>query len=173
MSVIAIAIRISFEYPRGVAGEIRRSPAWVLVWFMFSITSLFLLARLAGCSSISPYLRAKPIGGCRRLGFVCDVRRGGLVALLILRLTRKADGVPHRDVRDRVSRNRTRRNARAHLTLVKEDLPQWRTLYRCPAIGRYWRESWPHSELHGDGFPELDQITAADALSELGVAYVA
>lgn len=44
------------------------------------------------------------------------------------------------------------------LTEVSVNAREWKTLYRCAACGTYWLETYPHSEYHGGGLPELDKI---------------
>jgi len=59
--------------------------------------------------------------------------------------------------------------ARSHLAEIKTDQINWKTLYKCPTTGKYWREYFPFPEAHGGGPPEFVQISAAQALDEFGV----
>ncbi len=46
------------------------------------------------------------------------------------------------------------------------DSPQsgaWETLYRDPDDGRYWERTYPQSEMHGGGPPQLKSIAAGEA----------
>ena len=44
------------------------------------------------------------------------------------------------------------------LTEITVDAREWKILYRCPACGTSWIKTYPHSEYHGGGPPELDRI---------------
>lgn len=52
-----------------------------------------------------------------------------------------------------------------HLTLIgsNEDSGGWDTLYRDPDDGRYWERTYPRSELHGGGPPQLRCLTLDEA----------
>jgi len=56
--------------------------------------------------------------------------------------------------------------AQKHLKMITIDSENWVTLFRCPQTGRFWKESYPHSGMHGGGPPELVQISAAVAKEE-------
>jgi len=46
------------------------------------------------------------------------------------------------------------------------DSPQsgaWQTLYRAPDDGRYWERTYPQSEMHGGGPPQLKCLTTQEA----------
>jgi hypothetical protein len=42
---------------------------------------------------------------------------------------------------------------------VSEESGGWDILYKDPGDGRYWECSYPHSELHGGGPPQLTVLT--------------
>lgn len=48
---------------------------------------------------------------------------------------------------------------RFHLRELVRDHVEWRALYVCPVTGKLWLETSPHSELHGGGWVELDQVS--------------
>src|ERR1700728_2234794 len=59
----------------------------------------------------------------------------------------------------------------AHDLQKVADSPQWgawETLYRDPDDGRYWERTYPQSELHGGGPPELRVLTADEAKQKYG-----
>lgn len=45
-----------------------------------------------------------------------------------------------------------------HLELVDTRLADWEKDFRCPATGARWRETWPHSALHGGGPRRLARL---------------
>ncbi|HTQ02500.1 MAG TPA: Imm27 family immunity protein [Polyangiaceae bacterium] len=45
----------------------------------------------------------------------------------------------------------------------------WSVLYRDPDDGRLWELTYPQSETHGGGAPELRQISPSDAEEKYGV----
>ncbi|MHB1530434.1 MAG: Imm27 family immunity protein [Acidiferrobacteraceae bacterium] len=51
----------------------------------------------------------------------------------------------------------------SHLQEIGRDASGWNTLYQDPTGGRYWELSYPQSELHGGGPPELRYLTAEQA----------
>jgi Immunity protein 27 len=59
----------------------------------------------------------------------------------------------------------------AHHLQKVADSPQWgawETLYRDPDDGRYWERTYPQSELHGGGPPELRVLTTEEAGQKYG-----
>jgi Immunity protein 27 len=56
----------------------------------------------------------------------------------------------------------------SHLHKIGADDSGWTTLYRDPSDGRYWQLSYPQSELHGGGPPELRCLTAEEAIHKYG-----
>ena len=52
------------------------------------------------------------------------------------------------------------------------DSPQWgawETLYQDPADGRYWERTYPQSELHGGGPPQLRCLALNEAKQKYGL----
>ena len=49
----------------------------------------------------------------------------------------------------------------------------WETLYRDPDDGRYWERTYPQSEMHGSGPPQLKYLTYQEASKKYGVSVVA
>ena len=45
---------------------------------------------------------------------------------------------------------------------------EWTVLYRDAADGRYWELSYPHSEQHGGGLPQLIVVSLEDARRKYG-----
>lgn len=43
------------------------------------------------------------------------------------------------------------------------DSPNWEILYRDPKDGRFWVKTYPQSNLHGGGPPELEVISKEEA----------
>jgi hypothetical protein len=39
----------------------------------------------------------------------------------------------------------------------------WETLFQDPDDGRYWEQTYPHSEMHGGGPPKLKYLTQKQA----------
>jgi hypothetical protein len=58
--------------------------------------------------------------------------------------------------------------AKEHLVKVKVHDVNWRTLWRNPQTGEYWKECFPQSEMHGGGLPEFAKITEAQAKEQFG-----
>jgi hypothetical protein len=50
-----------------------------------------------------------------------------------------------------------------HLVQLATDPTGWDVLYRDPADGRFWELSYPSSELHGGGPPQLTLIDSSKA----------
>ena len=55
-----------------------------------------------------------------------------------------------------------------YLVQVGRDASGWNTLYRDPADGRYWELSYPQSELHGGGPPQLRYLADEEAKANYG-----
>lgn len=70
--------------------------------------------------------------------------------------------------RTRYSGNEGKTFAEQHLVKLKVDAVNWKTLWRDPVNGDYWKEYFPDSELHGGGSPEFVQIREEDAKQEFG-----
>lgn len=45
----------------------------------------------------------------------------------------------------------------------------WETLYRDPNDGRFWERTYPQSEMHGGGPPQLRCLTLDEARQKYGV----
>jgi hypothetical protein len=63
----------------------------------------------------------------------------------------------------------------AHHLRKIADSPQWgawETLYQDPDDGRYWERTYPQSELHGGGPPQLRCLTADEARQKYGAQVV-
>jgi hypothetical protein len=63
----------------------------------------------------------------------------------------------------------------AHHLRKIADSPQWgawETLYQDPDDGRYWERTYPQSELHGGGPPQLRCLTADEAGQKYGAQVV-
>jgi Immunity protein 27 len=61
-----------------------------------------------------------------------------------------------------------------HLTKIASS-PQsggWETLYRDPRDGRYWERTYPRSEMHGGGPPELVCLAAGEAEKKYGITRI-
>lgn len=58
--------------------------------------------------------------------------------------------------------------AREHLEQLKVNESAWIVLHRCPNTGRLWKEYFPHSDEHGGGSPEYEQISLSKAKEEFG-----
>ncbi|QLC21036.1 hypothetical protein HFP51_01840 [Parasphingopyxis sp. CP4] len=50
-----------------------------------------------------------------------------------------------------------------HLIERRRSTSGWDILYQDPNDGRFWELTFPHSEMHGGGPPELNAISAGDA----------
>ena len=57
---------------------------------------------------------------------------------------------------------------KAHLQEIGRDSSGWNTLYRDPSDGRCWELSYPQSELHGGGPPELRSLNAEEVRKKYG-----
>ena len=57
---------------------------------------------------------------------------------------------------------------KSHLVEIGRDASGWNALYRDPNDGRYWELSYPQSELHGGGPPQLQCLTANEARQRYG-----
>jgi hypothetical protein len=58
----------------------------------------------------------------------------------------------------------------SHLQKVTSDPSGWETLYRDPEDDRYWELTYPKSELHGGGPPQLRAVSVDEAREKYGVA---
>jgi hypothetical protein len=72
-----------------------------------------------------------------------------------------------RVVEDEVS-ERIRALTKSYLVKIGDDASGWETLYRDPNDGRYWERTYPQSELHGGGPPQLRHLTAQEAKQKYG-----
>lgn len=57
----------------------------------------------------------------------------------------------------------------SHLRELAKDRTGWETLYLDPEDGRLWEHTYPNSERHGGGPPELRLIEAGTAQMKYGV----
>ena len=57
---------------------------------------------------------------------------------------------------------------RSHLRKLGHDASGWEVLYRDPDDGRLWELTYPQSELHGGGPPQLRCLTLDEALRKYG-----
>ena len=55
-----------------------------------------------------------------------------------------------------------------NLVQLKIDSVNWTVLWKNPQTGEFWKEYFPHSEMHGGGPGEFVKITEAQAKSEFG-----
>src|ERR1700723_3459159 len=51
---------------------------------------------------------------------------------------------------------------------IAESTSGWEALYRDPSDGRYWERTYPQSETHGGGPPQLSTITLDEAERKYG-----
>lgn len=56
----------------------------------------------------------------------------------------------------------------SHLRLIGRDASGWDTLYQDPADGRLWEHTFPQSQMHGGGPPQLQVICREAALAKYG-----
>jgi len=56
-----------------------------------------------------------------------------------------------------------------NLVKVTTDQTGWDTLYINKATNQYWLHTYPNSEMHGGGQPQLEQVTELVAKKEFGV----
>jgi hypothetical protein len=61
---------------------------------------------------------------------------------------------------------------KSYLVGVGRDASGWNALYRDPNDGRYWELTYPQSELHGGGPPQLRFLTADEASEKYGAQVV-
>ena len=57
---------------------------------------------------------------------------------------------------------------KSHLETVARDESGWFTLFRDARDGQLWERSYPQSEMHGGGPPQLARISAEDAEMRYG-----
>ena len=60
----------------------------------------------------------------------------------------------------------------ANLVKLGADPSGWETLYRDPKDGRLWELTYPQSEMHGGGPPELRCLPLEEAMQKYGQAIV-
>lgn len=60
-----------------------------------------------------------------------------------------------------------------YLVKLGDDPSGWETLYRDPADGRLWELTYPQSEMHGGGPPELRCLSVEEATQKYGQAIAA
>lgn len=56
----------------------------------------------------------------------------------------------------------------SHLVKVQHDWSGWETLYRDPSDGRFWELTYPQSEMHGGGPPQLRCVSPREASEKYG-----
>jgi hypothetical protein len=56
-----------------------------------------------------------------------------------------------------------------NLVKVATDQSGWDTLYLNTTDNQYWLHTYPNSEMHGGGQPQLQQVTELVAKKEFGV----
>ena len=56
-----------------------------------------------------------------------------------------------------------------NLVKVTTDQTGWDTLYINKATNQYWLHTYPNSEMHGGGQPQLEQVSELVAKNEFGV----
>lgn len=71
--------------------------------------------------------------------------------------------------KSRLEGNEGQEFARKNLVRVRVDDVNWIVLHQNPATREHWRESFPHSEMHGGGPPVFEKITAEDAKREFKI----
>jgi hypothetical protein len=59
---------------------------------------------------------------------------------------------------------------KSHLVKLGHDSSGWDTLYRNAADGRLWELTYPHSEMHGGGPPQLRWLSSEEAKRKYGKA---
>ena len=59
-----------------------------------------------------------------------------------------------------------------HLVKLGSDASGWDVLYRDPTDGRYWELTYPQSERHGGGPPQLECLTTEEAKRKYGAKIV-
>jgi Immunity protein 27 len=68
----------------------------------------------------------------------------------------------------RVSGNEGQAFAKKNLVTLKIDSVKWRILWKNPQTGEFWKEYFPHSEMHGGGPSEFVKIAEEEAKSAFG-----
>jgi len=56
-----------------------------------------------------------------------------------------------------------------YLEKIDTDSSGWNILYKDPADGRLWIKTYPNSEMHGGGPPQLKQISLTEAKKQFQV----
>lgn len=56
----------------------------------------------------------------------------------------------------------------SHLVQVGQDGSGWDTRYRDPNDGRFWELTYPQSDIHGGGPPQLRCVAASKASAKYG-----
>jgi hypothetical protein len=57
------------------------------------------------------------------------------------------------------------------LEYIATDKSGWERLYLDPNDGRLWEHTYPHSEMHGGGPPQLNIISREDAAAKYGIEF--
>ena len=71
--------------------------------------------------------------------------------------------------KNRLEGNEGQEFARMNLVQVVVDDVNWKILHRNPKTGEYWKESFPHSEIHGGGPPVFEKISEEEAKREFKI----
>ncbi len=69
-------------------------------------------------------------------------------------------------IKNRLEGNEGQEFARKNLIQVVVDEVNWRVLHYDPATGEYWKESFPHSEMHGGGSPVFERVSKEEVKRE-------
>ena len=62
--------------------------------------------------------------------------------------------------------------ARKNLVQLVVDQVNWKTLYRDPITGEYWKKYYPHSEMHGGGPPVFVKVSLEEAKREFKIEQI-
>jgi len=71
--------------------------------------------------------------------------------------------------KDRLEGNEGQEFARKNLVQVVVDDVNWKVLHRNPETGEYWKEFFPHPEVHGGGPPVFVKISQEEAKREFKI----
>lgn len=71
--------------------------------------------------------------------------------------------------KNRLEGNEGQEFARQHLVQVVVDDVNWKSLYKNPRTGDYWREFFPQSETQGSGPPVFIKISEEEAKREFKI----